>query len=78
MGGLPAGPRDLLGAVARPLAAMAIATGAVLAALGLAGGAGEFARLLLGIALVVVCWALGCLAPGFRHELKTHFLRRRA
>ena len=76
MGGLPAGPRDLLGAVARPAVATVFAVVMTNAALSLAAASGASLRLGIGGAVVAVSWAMGCAAPGFREELKSHFLRR--
>jgi PST family polysaccharide transporter len=76
MAGLPAGPRDLVGAVARPFVATVVAAGAVHALLPLMETSGAVTRLAMTVALVGASWALACAAPGFRGELKNHFLRR--
>ena len=74
--GLPAGPRDLIAAMARPLLITFIAVAAVLGTLTLVPASGSLVRLILGAAVTAGCWAAACAAPGVRSELTGHFLRR--
>jgi PST family polysaccharide transporter len=76
--GLPAGPRDLFAAMARPLLISLVAGAVVHGALTFVPAAGSLARLILGTAVTIGCWAVACVAPGVRAELTGHFLRRRS
>ena len=75
--GLPAGPRDLAAAVARPLLISLVAVTAVLGAFRFVPASGSLVRLILGAAITAGCWAGACAMPGVRAELTGHFLRSR-
>ena len=75
--GLPAGPRDLAAAIARPLLISLVAVAAVLGALTFVSASGSLVRLILGAAITAGCWAGACAMPGVRAELTGHFLRSR-
>jgi PST family polysaccharide transporter len=75
--GLPAGPRDLAAAMARPLLISLLAVAAVLGALTLVPASGSLVRVILGTGITVGCWAAACATPGVRGELTEHFLRSR-